>query len=83
MSSKPTDSGGETGRDIFTPGRIVFLIVAAVTLIFIFQNNQQTEIRLLIPQVTLPLWTALLFTLLVGTGCGYYLAARRRRRRDR
>ncbi|SOD63988.1 Protein of unknown function [Streptomyces zhaozhouensis] len=60
-----------------TPGRIIMLVVAALTLIFIFGNTRQTKIRLLVPEVTMPLWLALLFTLLIGALGGLYAARRR------
>ncbi|MFI7500016.1 DUF1049 domain-containing protein [Streptomyces sp. NPDC049687] len=70
-------SGG--WREAMTPGRVVMLVVAALTLVFIFENTQQTRIRLLIPEVTMPLWAALLATALIGALCGaYYFMGRRR-----
>ncbi len=53
------------------------LVIAVLTLIFIFGNTRQTRIRLLIPEVTMPLWLALLFTLAIGALCGVYAARRR------
>ncbi|UED87218.1 hypothetical protein [Streptomyces profundus] len=64
-------------NEFFTPGRIIMLVIAVVTLIFIFGNTRQTRIRLLIPEVTMPLWLALLFTLAIGALCGVYAARRR------
>ncbi|MDT0266404.1 hypothetical protein RM844_08855 [Streptomyces sp. DSM 44915] len=64
-------------HEFFTPGRIVMLVVAALTLIFIFGNTRQTRIRLLVPEVTMPLWLALLGTLVIGVLCGHYTLRRR------
>ncbi|BAU87152.1 hypothetical protein SLA_6283 [Streptomyces laurentii] len=50
-----------------------------MTLVFIFENTREVRIRVLIPEVTMPLYLALLATALLGAVCGYYLAARRRR----
>lgn len=50
-----------------------------LTLVFIFENIRSTKIRLLIPQVTMPLYVALLIAAVLGGLCGAYLAARRRR----
>ncbi|GAB7105597.1 hypothetical protein JCM4814A_39110 [Streptomyces phaeofaciens JCM 4814] len=61
-----------------TPARVTVLVLAVLTLIFIFQNTDDTEIRLLIPEVTMPLWAALLATALVGALCGAYFMRRRR-----
>jgi uncharacterized integral membrane protein len=61
-----------------TPGRIAVLVLAALALIFIFENTRDTEIRLLIPEVTMPLWSALLATGVIGALCGVYFVNRRR-----
>lgn len=60
-----------------TPGRITVLVLAVLGLIFIFENTRSTRIRLLIPEVTMPLWAALLATALIGFLCGGYLMRRR------
>nr|WP_307127249.1 hypothetical protein [Streptomyces sp. B1I3] len=39
---------------------IPFALITAVALIFIFENRTSVRIRLLIPEVTMPLWGALL-----------------------
>lgn len=70
---------GRGGRALLTPGRVGFLALVALTLVLIFQNTQSTEIRVLVPKVTLPLWVALLAAALLGAVCGTYLALRRRR----
>ncbi|MDT9695394.1 LapA family protein [Streptomyces sp. P17] len=86
MSSKTSESAGKTRRKgdernpAFTAGRIAVLVLAVLGLIFIFENTQETEIRLLIPLVTMPLWAALLGTALIGALCGAYFMGRRRRR---
>ncbi|MCL7428332.1 lipopolysaccharide assembly protein LapA domain-containing protein [Streptomyces sp. YS415] len=76
--SKAGKGGGR--NPAFTPARIAVLTLAVLGLIFIFQNTQETEIRLLIPLVTMPLWTALLGTAVIGALCGAYAASRRRRK---
>ncbi|CCK26309.1 putative membrane protein [Streptomyces davaonensis JCM 4913] len=86
MSPKTSQSGGGGkvggkggGRNpAFTPARIAVLVLAVLTLIFIFENTKETEIRLLIPLVTMPLWTALLGTAVIGALCGAYFMRRRR-----
>ncbi|MFI9827721.1 MAG: LapA family protein [Streptomyces sp.] len=79
MSPKTSESGsGAGGRSsAVTPARIVVLLLAVLALIFIFENTGQTKIRLLIPEVTMPLWTALLATGLIGALCGAYFMKRR------
>ncbi len=61
-----------------TPARISVLLLAVIALIFIFENTRATKIRLLIPEVTMPLWMALLGTAVIGALCGWYFMRRRR-----
>jgi len=85
MSPKTSQSGAKAGgkggraRVPMTPARIVVLVLAALALIFIFENTRTTEIRLLIPEVTMPLWLALLATGLIGALCGAYFMNRRQK----
>ncbi|MER6673293.1 LapA family protein [Streptomyces sp. NPDC000983] len=84
MSPKTSENGGTTGaktsgkNPAFTPARIAVLALAVLTLIFIFENTADVEIRLLIPVVTVPLWAALLVCTLIGALCGAYFMRRRR-----
>lgn len=61
-----------------TPARISVLLLAVIALIFIFENTRSTKIRLLIPEVTMPLWMVLLGTAIIGALCGAYFMKRRR-----
>ncbi|MGK5532632.1 hypothetical protein [Streptomyces sp. URMC 129] len=63
--------------DFWTPARIGIAVIAVLTLVFIFENTQRTEIRLLVPEVTMPLWLALLGTGLIGALFGRYFVRRR------
>lgn len=91
MSPKTSGSGGKSGgksggrggggAGALTPGRIVVLALAVLALIFIFENTRPTKIRLLIPEVTVPLWTALLAMGIVGALCGASFAYFKKRRR--
>ncbi|MFF1692550.1 hypothetical protein ACFVXC_02850 [Streptomyces sp. NPDC058257] len=80
--SPNTSTGGSKsssgGGGVMTPGRIVVAVIAVLTLVFIFENTRHTKIRLLIPEVTMPLWVALLGTGLIGALCGAYFIRRRR-----
>lgn len=69
-------SGG--GGGVVTPGRIAVLVIAVLTLVFIFENTHHTKIRILVPEVTMPLWVALLGTGLIGALCGAYFVRRRK-----
>ncbi|WP_338895051.1 LapA family protein [Streptomyces sp. TG1A-60] len=81
MSPKTSKRAGKHGRrrwgDLLTPGRVIVGVLAVLALVFVFQNTRSTEIRLLIPEVTMPLWMALLGTGLIGALCGAYLLRRR------
>jgi uncharacterized integral membrane protein len=68
------DGGGRT-----MAGWILFAVVIVLAAAFIFENTDEVTIRLLIPEVTTPLYLALLAVFLVGMGCGGYLFRRRRR----
>ncbi|SFK63801.1 DUF1049 domain-containing protein [Streptomyces pini] len=70
-------TGGGGARGFLTPGRVLALLLLAVTLVFVFQNTEQTEIRLLVPIVTMPLWVALLIPGVIGLLSGMYLVRRR------
>ncbi|MFD4375056.1 lipopolysaccharide assembly protein LapA domain-containing protein [Streptomyces sp. NPDC058486] len=75
----PKDTAGTRKGDRFgaiTPGRIVMAVVAVLLLVFIFENTREVRIRLLIPEVTMPLYLALLATALLGAACGWYAARR-------
>lgn len=68
---------GTPPAGFWTPVRITVLVVAALTLVFVFENTRRTEIRLLIPEVSMPLWMALLGTGAVGYLCGALFTKRR------
>ncbi|MGV9889017.1 DUF1049 domain-containing protein [Streptomyces sp. NPDC003395] len=81
QKTKSPESGVRSGsrREMFTPGRIAALVLAVLALVFIFENTQETEIRVLVPVVTMPLWAALLATGLIGALFGAFFLTRRRR----
>lgn len=70
-------SPGRGWSEHLTPGRVALLVVAALTLVFIFENTRRTRIRLLVPEVTAPLWLALFATAAAGLVCGLALGRRR------
>ncbi|MFM9446006.1 DUF1049 domain-containing protein [Streptomyces acidiscabies] len=79
MSPKTTsESGAKKGAGLLTPGRVAVAVLGVLALVFIFENTRATKIRLLIPEVTMPLWTALLATGVVGALCGAYFVRRRK-----
>ncbi|MFG3344521.1 DUF1049 domain-containing protein [Streptomyces sp. NPDC048018] len=76
-------SGATTGEaragGVFTPGRVAMAAVAVLTPVFVFENTREVRIRLLVPEVSMPLHLALLATTLLGAVCGFYAAHRRTR----
>ncbi|MCX4978624.1 MULTISPECIES: DUF1049 domain-containing protein [unclassified Streptomyces] len=82
MSPKTSESagagGGKSRGGLLTPTRVSVVALALLALIFIFENTRSTKIRLLIPEVTMPLWMALLGTAVIGALCGAYFMKRRR-----
>jgi uncharacterized integral membrane protein len=66
-------------RGWLTPGRIVVLVIAALGLVFVFENTGDVRIRLLVPEVTMPLWLALLIPYAVGWLLGRFFGPSRRR----
>ncbi|MEU4610129.1 DUF1049 domain-containing protein [Streptomyces umbrinus] len=81
MSPKTSESSGGVGKagggKLMTPGRVSVIALGVLALIFIFENTRATKIRLLIPEVTMPLWMALLGTTVIGALCGAYFMKRR------
>ncbi|MDF3147717.1 MULTISPECIES: DUF1049 domain-containing protein [unclassified Streptomyces] len=84
MTAKTSESGGRAGGQrrglggALTPARVAVLVLVALALIFIFENTRETEIRLLVPLVTMPLWLALLGMGVIGALFGAYFMTRRR-----
>ncbi|MFC4030974.1 LapA family protein [Streptomyces polygonati] len=74
--------GGRSFRELMTPTRIAALVLIALAAIFIFENTRMVRIRLIIPEVTMRLWAALLIAFGIGllTGLCLRFSARRRRR---
>ncbi|WP_394429106.1 LapA family protein [Streptomyces sp. SGAir0957] len=80
MSPKDSVSSDKSGGSgTFTPARIAVLVLAVLVLVFIFENTREVKIRLLVPEVTMPLWGALLTVAVIGAICGGYAVARRRK----
>ncbi|MFF6779650.1 lipopolysaccharide assembly protein LapA domain-containing protein [Streptomyces sp. NPDC012510] len=83
MSAKRTTTdrvrgrGGRRWSEVLTPGRVLVGALAALGLVFIFENTRSTEIRVLFAEVTMPLWLALLGTALIGAVCGAFFMRRR------
>lgn len=72
-------ASGRGLRERMTAGRIAVLVLGLLALVFVFENTGDVRIRLIVPQVTMPLWLALLATLVIGWLCGRFLRTSRRR----
>ncbi|MEQ4207407.1 LapA family protein [Actinopolymorpha sp. B9G3] len=55
-----------------------FAVLAVISLVFIFQNTAPTTVRLLVPEVTMPLWAALLIAWVLGLLASMFTLHRRR-----
>lgn len=77
MSPKDVSSGTGRGTGLFTPGRIAVAVLVVLVIVFICVNTNKVTIRVLIPEVTMPLWFALLAMFVAGGVCGGYLFRRR------
>ncbi|MDX6286050.1 MAG: hypothetical protein QOG53_1535 [Frankiales bacterium] len=62
-----------------TPRQIGVAALAVIALIFVFENTRKVKIRFIVPEVSSPLWVALVVSLLVGIVIGLLL----QRGRDR
>ncbi|WP_432164459.1 DUF1049 domain-containing protein [Streptomyces sp. bgisy031] len=79
MSPKDTaspDRGAGTGT--FTPGRIAIIVLVVLVVVFVFENTWRAGIRLAIPEVSTPLFLALVAVAVVGAICGCCFIRRRR-----
>ncbi|MCM2386930.1 lipopolysaccharide assembly protein LapA domain-containing protein [Streptomyces albipurpureus] len=80
MSAQGTSRGRKSGfRDRLTPARIAVGVLTILAIVFIFENTREVRIRLLIPEVTMPLYLALLAMFVIGALCGGYFFRRRPR----
>ncbi|MFD4139836.1 MULTISPECIES: lipopolysaccharide assembly protein LapA domain-containing protein [unclassified Streptomyces] len=66
-------------REWLTPARIAVIVLTALAIVFIFENTDQVEIRILVPLVTMPLYLALLAMFVIGALCGGLFFRRRER----
>ncbi|TXS34942.1 hypothetical protein EAO75_45685 [Streptomyces sp. uw30] len=62
---------------------IPFALITAIALVFIFENRDSVKIRLLVPEVTMPLWGALLIAWGLGMLACAFTVRRRPKRHSR
>ncbi|MGW1263897.1 DUF1049 domain-containing protein [Streptomyces drozdowiczii] len=72
MSPKDVSSSGKSGSGAFTPGRILVLVIAVLSVVFIAENTEDVEVRLIVPLVTAPLYVWLVVMFAAGMACGAY-----------
>lgn len=77
MSPKDVSSSGKGSSGAFTPARILVLVIAVLSVVFIAENTKDVEVRLIIPLVTMPLYVALIVMFVAGMACGAYFFRRR------
>jgi uncharacterized integral membrane protein len=80
MSVEPVDTGRSPSNALFTPRRVVAAGLAALGLLFILQNRDDTSLQLLGFQITGPQWLASLALLATGIAIGVLVGTRRPRR---
>lgn len=77
MSPKDVSSGGKGSTGTFTPARILVIVIAILSVVFIAENTEEVEVRLIVPLVTMPLYVWLIVMFLAGMACGAYVFRRR------
>lgn len=71
-------ASGPTRAARMTPRTITALVLLVLAVVFVLENRELTEIRLLIPIVLMPLWAALALALAIGLVAGLLLGRRSR-----
>lgn len=78
MTRKRSATPTSSSRSRLSPRLVTALVLTVLAVVFVFQNNQMTAIRVLIPVVIMPLWAALAGMLIVGAAIGYAVTWRQR-----
>jgi uncharacterized integral membrane protein len=55
---------------VLTPRRVTAVVVGAIAVVFVAENTRAVKVRLLIPEITLPLWTVLAGAFVLGIVLG-------------
>lgn len=77
MSPKDVSSGSKRSTGAFTPARILVIVIAVLSIVFIAENTEEVEVRLIVPLVTMPLYVWLIVMFVAGMACGAYVFRRR------
>jgi len=76
MSSTPKPTPKRTPA--LRPKQIAGLLLILLAVVFAVENTRRTKIRFIVPQVTGPLWLAVLVPLVLGFAAGALVVHRRR-----
>jgi len=68
----------EQSRSRVSPRLVLGAVLVVLLVVFTFENRAETRIRFIIPEVTAPLWVALLGAALIGAVAGALLSRHRR-----
>ncbi|TXH42194.1 MAG: LapA family protein [Actinobacteria bacterium] len=77
MSQNDNQSTSQKVESLFTPKRVVALVIALIALIFVFSNTDDIALKWLWFTVVAPAWIMLLLVLLAGGIAGFALGRRR------
>jgi uncharacterized integral membrane protein len=56
---------------------IAGIVLAIIAVVFIVENNHRTKVRFIVPEVSAPLWLALLIAVALGAVAGGLVVHRR------
>ncbi|MGI8983056.1 MAG: lipopolysaccharide assembly protein LapA domain-containing protein [Acidimicrobiales bacterium] len=62
-----------------SPHQTMAVVLVILSVVFVVENRQEATIRFLVPEITAPLWLALVAAVLLGVGIGALLARQRMR----
>lgn len=79
MTNKPPRSPAKSG---LSPRSIVAIVLAALLLIFIFQNTKSGSIRVFFWTLSMPAWIWLLVVIVIGVAIGSLFPWFRRKKRS-
>lgn len=75
-SVEKKDPGGASWA---TPGRIIAIVIAALTLVFLVQNSEPANVNLLFLKVSWPLWVVMAICIVLGMAIEWFWSRARRK----
>lgn len=76
---QPPQPSKKPGRQ-FTPWQVLGIVLLVLALIFIFENTTKVKVRLIVPEVKVPLFVALLIAAVLGSLATLLIQWQRRRK---